>query len=466
MAADRVPEPVAIKEDAATVALMRGLRSMGRAAIARFLQEVAGVSRPVDATFDVWAQPKEVWEPPEGPRHGVVIGVGSRIAAGSWSEDPAWGESRPDAVIRDGEVLVVFEFKPPARPVPSTQLLRHAATGALCVDAARGAFADAALREGFGHATWGHISGWLYRETRRSDASAVAHELMRTLIAGGYCQSVDHPAVAQPARLVHRWRQPAATPLADIEREWDLTGLRRICWQRYGDEPITATDCVAESERLVAAYERTDWLLPLGVRFGGPLGGMPPERVLSHLYGLEKGTVRRRLQNAYPPTWTGFYQRTVGSGADQHILAALLALTKSGPATDFKRRIRRFAPICWTVAPQRAQGLTSCTRRSLPRGGRSAARGPPLSTTSAGHSCCGAKRRPTRVKRSTSADARADAHRAAAGSRRDSAFAVGEQVCEELVELRLGRRATAVLGVDLREGPRDRRLQRHPALRV
>ena len=337
---------------------MSGLRQLGPEAVRRFLRHVVGLDVRPDGPVDVWAEPKTTWIPPAGAERGVVVSVAGRVVPGAWTEDPAWGESRPDAVITADETLVVFEFKTPRQSVKSTQLLRHAASAALAVEAARGPFGEGEHRSGFVAATWEDIGGWLAAEVSLSDADAEAARLQSDLITAGYCSDAAVPPRLAPAVTVSRRPRPRATPVAEIAQLWDLDAVRRICWARYGSEPVKGADCVEESRRLQTAFEAAGQPVPLGIRFGGPLGGMPPERVLSHMYGLASGTTRRALPNAYPMTWTGFSERTVGSGADQAVLVALLALARSQARGGAAwQRVLEFVPVCWSIAPPWVPGL-------------------------------------------------------------------------------------------------------------
>lgn len=134
----------------------------------------------------------------------------------------------------------------------------------------------------------------------------------------------------------------------------------------FGHEPIKEHDCLEDTARLIDAYTSAGETTPPGLRFCGADGAMTPERVLSVLYGHTAGTRRTLLHNAYPAAWTAFRDRTVGAGADRHVLVAMLAWAGRTTAEQARKRIQTNAVIAWTDAADRSPGLEELHRHLAP----------------------------------------------------------------------------------------------------
>jgi len=345
-----------VNEDQITEALFGTLNACEPETIGRFLAEVAGVHLS-SAHFTVWSQPREDWHPPDRPGRGVVVGLAAtdRVRPGQW-KDPGWGESKVDSAIYDDDVLVAFEVKVRRNALDSKQMLRHASGCALRLEIDPGApdFDRSSLPPGFALATWDHVAGWLDRELALPDRPEALDRLRTTLLDEDVYRVGAHPPTAVAASLVEREPKPPVTPLSEIRSQWRLDEVYKACSRRYGHEPISASACEGEAKRVIAAYRSLGLDVPRGVLFGGSQGGMPPERVLSHLYGHRGG--QRLLPNAYPATWTGFRDRTIDSGADRYVLASMLAWAYRTTDRRARERIQRNVPAVWAIAPDRAPG--------------------------------------------------------------------------------------------------------------
>ena len=357
-----------MNEDQITETLIAALARAGPAVTRRFLAEVAGVSRGGDS-FEYWGSPRNTWQPVDGPVRGVVVGLAANrlVRTSSWLQS-GWGESKVDAAVWDEEVLVLFEVKIRGGQLESTQMIRHATVGALCIDSTRIPFAADNLPAGFAVRTWSDVGDWLERELRPASPTTSLVQLAETLSMEGICELTTRGGGSKSAatQLVDRESKPLGKPLEEIARDWDLRRVRQICLSRYGGELIKADACVRDTKRLAAAYRAAGQAIPLGLRFHGRDGAMTPERVLSVLYGSSTDTCTL-LSNAYPAAWTAFRDRTLGSGADRHVLAAMLAWAGHATAPKGARtKIQANAATIWITAPDRAPGLEEIHRELAP----------------------------------------------------------------------------------------------------
>lgn len=354
-----------LNEDAVTEALIAALEGAGPEATSRFLAEVVGVACQSDR-FEYWGTPRKAWIPVDGPTLGLVVGlsVSGDLASNRWIQS-GWGESKVDASISSEDLLVLFEVKVRRGALEGTQMVRHATVGALSVDPDLVPFTGDALPPGFALRTWADVGSWLAHELARPEHQPEIVELAATLSEQGICQPIG-TATGPAAVLTAREPRPRPTALPGITAEWDFRRVREVCSRVFGHEPIKEGDCLEDTRRLVGAYTSTGKEeTPLGLRFHGPDGAMTPLRVLSVLYGRTSDP-QRWLSNAYPAAWTAFHDRTIGAGADRHVLVAMLAWAGGISANQTRKRIQANATIAWTDAPDKAPGLEELHRHLAP----------------------------------------------------------------------------------------------------
>jgi hypothetical protein len=329
------------KEDLVTDVLMGTLRAMPPGLAAKFCADVFGVTFADDEHLEIRSVGTTDVDFGDDVQTAAVVGL-SGTAAISTSPEYGWAESRPDALITDGRVAVALEAKlPRGKPLTRSQLLRHASQVRLDVPWDEITVDGADIPECISAATWAAVDAWLEQHGHREAAAALTEQRGRT------------PEIVVHARpQVVRCVPPApVTSGRDIAAAWDLRRVRELCTQRYARERVTAQDCPDDTARMVAAYRAEGLTAPPGLRFSAPDGGaMTPERTLSLIYAGS------RYRNACPATPSGFRDRTVRSGFDQHALAALWAWAarNEGAVAD---RIRRFVPRVYAEAPVTAPGL-------------------------------------------------------------------------------------------------------------
>lgn len=350
-----------MNEDEVTSHLVKALRECGPEATRRFLRDVAGVTSSRDQ-FWYWDKPKHTWVPPDEPARGIVLGLASRFnVSADDGRGGEWGESRLDAAIWDVDTLVLIETKIRSGSLGSNQLVGHAIRGALVVPGENQVWTSESIPAGFVAATWDHVGGWLGREMSAADDHLdpdAASRLAAVLRGEDVCSSDPSlPPIGESAVTLPRTQEPPQWPVSKIRGEWDFTRVRRICLDLYGSELIGENDCTEDTTRLRGAYRTAGEPLPPGLQGDRRGGAMTPERVLSVLYGNMGPAGTTLLHNAYPKGWTAMRARTVESGADRHVLVAMLAWAGRTDAKAGSKRIFEHVPRLWAKAPLRSPGL-------------------------------------------------------------------------------------------------------------
>jgi hypothetical protein len=297
-----------------------------------------------------------------GPARGIVLGLASRSnVSADDGRGGEWGESRLDAAIWDADTLVLIETKTGSGSLGSNQLVGHAIRGALDVPRESLVWTSERIPAGFVAATWNHVGGWLGREMSAADDHLdpdAASRLAAVLRGEGVCTADPSlPPIGESAATLPRTQEPPQWPVSKISREWDFARVRRTCLDLYGSELIGENDCPDDTTRLRIAYQTAGVPLPHGLQDDRRGGAMTPERVLSVLYGNMGPAGTRLLQNAYPKGWTAMRARTVESGADRHVLVAMLAWAARTDARAGRERIFEHVPRLWANAPLRSPGL-------------------------------------------------------------------------------------------------------------
>lgn len=331
------------REDQVTAELVRTLAMIGSARTAALCAEVFGVVLDPERTCARAHGTADI-DLAKEVECAAVVGL-SDSAVIDLTPMYNWAESRMDALITDGRSAIVLEVKLPthASGLERSQLIRHASHARMDLDLDCISAEGTELPPGIGAASWGALDAWF--ETNGLSDQLATLQAMR----GPVSSVVVHSEAAPLARASY----PRPAQGAELSAAWDLSKVVELCRDHYGDELITERDCRLETDRMLAVYQDTGTVAPAGLRFADPIeGAMPPQRVLSIMF-----TPRcSRIRNAFPGSLAGFRDRTVGTGCDQHVLAALWSWAAVN-AGSRSQRIRKFVPLVYNEASFAAPGL-------------------------------------------------------------------------------------------------------------
>ena len=335
-------------ENRLTNALVQALHGpSSQRVVQRFAHEVCGLSKL-----------GTLIEPPEAQLHdfrdlnapqGLIVGIAPQPGTVLGNKRIS-GKSQPDALIHGDEVAVLIENKIRGK-CSRSQLIQHAMFWALDANRSQPMWSLSDPPEGYRIATWGDVRRWLSQERNYAEADSGRLGHLERLLN----EYVPHSAstdwrAAEPVPVI---RRPDPVSLRTITERWDLEQLRKATAAYVSRNPVYRDDCKADTERMAEAFATAGKPVPLGLQWFDPTETMTPLRRLTIMYKTHED----RPDN-WQRAWTGWWNGIVGRGADQAVLAAMLAwaLTRGGDAKA-NNYTRANVPVVWQLAPESSPGL-------------------------------------------------------------------------------------------------------------
>lgn len=294
-------------ENALTDAYLGCLRGLSPRLVARGLKSGLGVSdAPSDGAWTILGRTEFVGFGADrsGDVPTVLIGLTAKPGI-QWPTERRRAGSQVDGIIAvPGELVVLLEVKPAVPLLDGDQLERHAISWGLPLEVLRNWDPWQQPADGFGHALWHHVSGWVERELANdvaTDAERSALQLLDGVLEEAGVLDRTHAQHSEPARAVAVRPRPLPPPtdLKEIARGWDLGAVRDICeglWgpDAQGEQVVAGTNkaCKRDAIRVIADYRDRGLEPPSGLFADeaqtepGPV--MTPRRLLTAAYSGSK----------------------------------------------------------------------------------------------------------------------------------------------------------------------------------
>jgi hypothetical protein len=310
----------------------------------RFAKEVCGIPKlgrigPLRTQVNTFEDLKA--------RSAVVVGISPQYGS-NFGDRNISGKADPDALIPGDNVSIVLEHKIRGK-CQQCQLIRHALHWALRIDRQNPLWPDGGgPPSGYHLATWGDVRSWAAREREREECDLGELERFEGLLDQRVPSSP--PSERRSARPVPVFPKPEPVPIATITDRWDLERLFQATDEFVTRHPVRSHECVEDTNRMAAAFKAA------GVPVLPALTCFHRDHAMSPLRSLTALFEEDDRPDIWQPAWTGWWNRTIGRGADRAVLAAMLAWgqRKSGPR---RANIVANVPVVWCLAPEQSPGL-------------------------------------------------------------------------------------------------------------